>query len=154
MPSYTSRVALEVNTFYTIYLEEARGLFGTKHESPAYLLPTRNIDPGTEIQFNEIIGSRMQNLPIQVFKSVNEEGEDTEIAYLITSRFPVDNFHTGLVQIFNSWHRNVENPSIGKDELYMALKLPGMFIYAALNKVTLVTIPDLHEKLEDLLLAI
>ena len=96
----------------------------------------------------------MQNLPIQVFKSVDSEGNDTEEAYLITSRFPVDNFHTGLVQIFKSWHANVDNPTLGNEDLYIALKLPGLFVYSALNKVTVVTLPDLHEKLEDLLLAI
>lgn len=154
MPTYTPMVALEVNTFHTIELEEAKGLFNTRTISPGYLLPTRPLPVDVALHFHEVVGSRMQNLPIQVYRAVDEDGQDLDSAFLITSRFNIDNFHTGLVQVFKSWQGNIDNPAVSSSELFLALKMHGLYIYSATNKVTVVTIPDLHEKLEDLLLAI
>lgn len=153
MPSLRTLTDLEVNTFYTVRLESEPG--PVSREGKGYLLPVRPLRAGTALEFVEIQGSRMQNLPIKVFRAINPiPGADSETAFLITSRFQVENFHTGLVQVFRSWQENVDNPVVSQNEVFTALKLPGLYVYHATNKITLVTIPDLNEKLEDLLLAI
>ena len=145
---------LSVNTFHTVRADFAPGPSHPSKAMVGYLLPVTNLISGRSYSFVEVVGTRAQDLPLRVFRSVDTLGEPTEEAYLVSSPYPIENLHTGLFQTFRSWQSQVANPAVENDEVFLALKMPGLYVYCAANKATVVTTADLDSRLEDLLVAI
>lgn len=146
--------SLAVNTFHTVRTSLSVGPNHPSRSVVGYLLPLTAAEAGKQLSFIEVVGTRAQDLPLRVFRSVDGLGEPTDEAYLIHSPYPVENLHTGLFQTFRSWQSQVSNPKVENDEVFLALKLPSLYVYHAANKATMITTADLDSRLEDLLVAI
>ena len=85
-------------------------------------------------------------VPFDLFL-VSESGN--QIGYVIRPTIHYKTLGTGVILYYNSWFQN--SKPLTSDEVFLALKLPSFYAYSAVNKITVLTTPELSDSLHDYL---
>jgi hypothetical protein len=85
-------------------------------------------------------------VPFELFLA-SDSGD--HIGYVIRPSIHYKTLGTGVILYYNSWFQN--SKPLTSDEVFLALKLPSLYAYTAINKITVLTTPDLSDSLHDYL---
>jgi hypothetical protein len=101
---------------------------------------------GSEVEVQPMVLTNSSALPLDL----STVTRDTDhIGYTIRPHAAYRSLGTGLLIYYKSWLRN--SAPLRQDEVFLSLKLPSLYAFSALNKLTVVTTGNVADRLHDYL---
>ena len=104
------------------------------------------VSVGSEVEVQPMTLTNSSALPLDL----STVTKDTEhIGYILHPHAAYRSLGTGVLIYYKSWLQNAS--PLRQDEVFLSLKLPSLYAFSALNKLTVVTTGSVADRLHDYL---